>query len=396
MSRKIIYYYGNYFSEVAHLSENEPLCHRVNNSRISLENSLQDLLIKNPEAQIEIYADNRELLRRFSKNEKFALFTTAGFEDWPCIHPELISLRIPVENIFGLTERVDSKGSVVTPLQDSEVEFLISKLNLMELKHVAIGLIHSNKNKSHEKIACDLLKKAGFNVQVSHVIDSKDEIERWCSLVTLIQQDLALENLKKYLQEKLKDLFARCQVLSKRENIEKNLSGVEVYLGLDGFTLSKDGQNNFPLSIQPTSEVHSSHWGFPGIKDTELGYEPGPILMGRGHKLTFLDLLLLDQTPAHLPEVQTNSKLKSRIYDQLKVFNERHKEEYRDPQKIADMLLQESFQKIRAEILFFAKDSTKIKVTGNISPHVKEFLRIENAAFAEDFDFNRVKGLGAQ
>lgn len=45
-------------------------------------------------------------------------------------------------------------------------------------------------------------------------------------------------------------------------------------------------------SIQPTSEIATSIWGPPLIRSLELGYEPGPISLGKGLKPTLLDLLI--------------------------------------------------------------------------------------------------------
>src|SRR4051812_43384376 len=86
MSRKIVYYYGNFFSEVAFLSpEGTPSAfQRINNSKLNIENSLLELInsAATPELVINIIPNSKELLRRFSKTDKMAFLTTAGFEDW--------------------------------------------------------------------------------------------------------------------------------------------------------------------------------------------------------------------------------------------------------------------------------------------------------------------------
>jgi N-methylhydantoinase A/oxoprolinase/acetone carboxylase beta subunit/N-methylhydantoinase B/oxoprolinase/acetone carboxylase alpha subunit len=62
-------------------------------------------------------------------------------------------LRLPV------TERVDFLGDVLTPLDEASVEALVPALRDAEVQSVAIGLLHSYANPSHEKRVAEILRE---------------------------------------------------------------------------------------------------------------------------------------------------------------------------------------------------------------------------------------------
>ncbi|MCK4866736.1 MAG: hydantoinase/oxoprolinase family protein, partial [Alphaproteobacteria bacterium] len=61
-------------------------------------------------------------------------------------------LRLPV------TERVDFLGEVLTPLDDDSVEALVPALRDADVQSVAIGLLHSYANPSHEQRVAEILR----------------------------------------------------------------------------------------------------------------------------------------------------------------------------------------------------------------------------------------------
>ena len=91
-----------------------------------------------------------------------ALITTKGFRDVLAIgrqtRPALFdtSIRKPdplVERYLRreLNERLNSKGEVLVPLDDQELETLIDELSETGIKAVAVSFLHSYKNPAHEE-----------------------------------------------------------------------------------------------------------------------------------------------------------------------------------------------------------------------------------------------------
>jgi N-methylhydantoinase A len=107
------------------------------------------------------------------KGSKTALVTTMGFRDLLEIgrgqrltgglfDPKFVrpSPLVPRPLRFELHERVDSTGAVYLPLDDEEVRELGMRLAGLGVESVAICLLHSYLNDSHERRAESLLKQA--------------------------------------------------------------------------------------------------------------------------------------------------------------------------------------------------------------------------------------------
>ena len=48
-----------------------------------------------------------------------------------------------------------------------------------------------------------------------------------------------------------------------------------------------------PLKLQPTAVIESNFWGVPAVTSRTVGFEPGPMCLGRGLRPTLLDVLFL-------------------------------------------------------------------------------------------------------
>jgi len=127
------------------------------------------------------------------KGARLALITTAGFEDVICIgrqtRPELYNFMVrraePLvspELTFGLRERIAADGSVLQPLDDSELTTLIATLHSLKIDSVAVCFLHSYAFPQHEQQAATALRAAGFRVSASHeVLPEYREYERWAT-----------------------------------------------------------------------------------------------------------------------------------------------------------------------------------------------------------------------
>ncbi len=111
-------------------------------------------------------ATNAILERR---GAKCALVTTKGFRDIFMIgrqkrhetydlhldKPQPLTLR---KNVFEVEERVSHSGEVLKPLNQGEIEALVSKLKSNGYQSVAICLMHSYANSAHEQRLADAIK----------------------------------------------------------------------------------------------------------------------------------------------------------------------------------------------------------------------------------------------
>lgn len=149
----------------------------------------------NADASVEVthgstVATNAVLER---KGARFALITTAGFEDVLAIgrqtRPELYNFNVtrpePLvarDRIFGLAERLAYDGSVLLPINPAEVDALITRLRTLQVESVAVCFLHSYSNPAHEQQVTAAFRKAGFRASASYeVLPEYREYERWAT-----------------------------------------------------------------------------------------------------------------------------------------------------------------------------------------------------------------------
>src|SRR5882724_9141392 len=127
---------------------------------------------------------------------KVALIATAGFEDVLDIaryrRRDLYRLDIPPKSpslvprelCFGLVERLDHEGNVLKPLQDREIDRLVTWLKQTGVQSVAVALLHAYANPAHERMLAERLKAVVPHVSLSHEVNPEvREYERTSSTV---------------------------------------------------------------------------------------------------------------------------------------------------------------------------------------------------------------------
>jgi N-methylhydantoinase A/oxoprolinase/acetone carboxylase beta subunit len=126
------------------------------------------------------------------KGARVALLITKGFEDVLLIgrqaRNELYNFMVRGNRemiapgfTFGLTERIDHLGNILEPLRPAELSEITKKLRKAEVECVAVCLLHSYVNPTHELEVTDYLEKAGFVVSTSYrILPEYREYER-CS-----------------------------------------------------------------------------------------------------------------------------------------------------------------------------------------------------------------------
>jgi 5-oxoprolinase (ATP-hydrolysing) len=106
------------------------------------------------------------------KGAKVTLLITQGFKDLLKIgtqqRPHLFALNIvkpaPLyENVIEVEERLDSRGNILIHLTDSEIDRIIKTLQAQQVEAIAIALLHSYLNPSHEHLLKERLEKEGFS-----------------------------------------------------------------------------------------------------------------------------------------------------------------------------------------------------------------------------------------
>ena len=126
------------------------------------------------------------------KGARAALVTTRGFRDvlelrrsaradLYDLFQEAPAVLIPRHRRLVVTERISAQGEVVTPLDPQEVAALIDRLRAMEVEAVAVTLLFSFLNDSHERQLAQAIRAALPGVPVylsSEVLPEVQEFER--------------------------------------------------------------------------------------------------------------------------------------------------------------------------------------------------------------------------
>src|SRR5579864_4873066 len=126
---------------------------------------------------------------------RVALVTTAGFEDVLEIgrqaRPKLYDFfmdraapLVPAERRFGLRERIGADGKVVQRPTRNEVTHVVRRVLASKAQSVAVCLLFSFSNSTHEREIAAALRRAGLAVSVSYeILPEFREFERTSTTV---------------------------------------------------------------------------------------------------------------------------------------------------------------------------------------------------------------------
>ena len=130
------------------------------------------------------------------KGARVVLITTKGFEDVIEIGRQN---RADLYNVFlapnkplvekklrlGIKERTSYDGKVLTKLDTTDLQKLLSKLKRIKPEVIAISFLHSYANPDHENRVADFLKPLGLPISVSSsILPEFREYERTSTVVT--------------------------------------------------------------------------------------------------------------------------------------------------------------------------------------------------------------------
>ncbi len=161
------------------------------------------------------------------KGAKTALITTRGFRDVIEMRTESrfeqydLNLRLPEPLLprnrrYVVNERVDATGKVLIPLDRTEVETLCDELREAEYESVAVGLLHSYVNDSHERQIASALAERLPHIMVSlssQVSPQMREYERFSTTIANAYVHPLMKSYLDRLRGRLAEEGAECPIL---------------------------------------------------------------------------------------------------------------------------------------------------------------------------------------
>jgi N-methylhydantoinase A/oxoprolinase/acetone carboxylase beta subunit len=288
------------------------------------------------------------------KGARVALVATAGFEDVIYIgrqtRPELYNLFVPPRRaivepglVFGVPERMDATGHVLEAVDRETVDKLATRLVHRGAEIVAVCLLHSYVNPTHERQVAERFRRAGLCVCASHeVLPEYREFERWSTTAINAYVMPLIDRYLSTLQQRLKGSpvhimqsnggsisasAARAQPVRMllsgpaagvvgaravagaagfRRILSFDMGGTSTDVSLidDAIAMTTDSCiGGFPVRL-PMIDIHSVGAGGGSIafKDSggalrvgprSAGAKPGPACYGTGKELTVTDANLL-------------------------------------------------------------------------------------------------------
>ncbi|WP_413288541.1 hydantoinase/oxoprolinase N-terminal domain-containing protein [Bdellovibrio sp. HCB337] len=414
-------YVGESFVE-AHLSHNQKSIHfnRWYLGKEGFKSGLQKFFQEAGVAQVQkAYVASRfvEKIFAYRLGGSVATLTTKGFENWPGMR-QPTNLKVgplsSVDLLFAIDERCSADGILETELSDAEVTETLEKLRQKQAKRVCIHFLNASKNPHNQNKMKEALLKENFEVFTPTVTaENADEVSEWRKNIlnaslsgTFAEvQDELNEGLKAFLPEGQRaSFYAADGTLFDRENHQRLSSlwgafGIwtqalrkkhasekfdVLYLGLEQFNLLnplKQNQvwnspwgvihapqvQNQVLSLQPTTSIEIDAWGELAFSKNALGYEPGPMFMGRGQVPTFLDLW--SENTADLKGVADRRSPQGlqKFKNQLWALNKTSNQQYDSEAKLLTSLQNLAMQKLGMEITLRAENK-KIYCLGALAP----------------------------
>ncbi len=144
------------------------------------------------------------------RGAKTALITTQGFRDVIEMRTESrfeqydLNLNLPAPLLprnmrYTVAERVDARGDILVDLDIKEVEALAGQIAEARYDSVAVGLIHSYANDTHEKMVRDVLQKRLPDVMVSLSSEVSPQMREYERFNTVVANAYIKPLMKSYL-----------------------------------------------------------------------------------------------------------------------------------------------------------------------------------------------------
>jgi N-methylhydantoinase A/oxoprolinase/acetone carboxylase beta subunit len=272
------------------------------------------------DARLWLTWDYERVCLREHWGSKAAFIATEGFENLLelglqdrqstfGLRSEKVQPFITRDFSFGLSERTLASGEIGKSLEESEIDAICSKLKLLEVKNVAVCLLHSPVNSANEKFLSQALKKNDFNVFCSFE-ENGSELER----AKKVSAKAFLEAEKNELLQKIKNLgfkpeniFFKSERPAFNHNAEKTHS---VYIEfLEDRILLTQNKKTSEIAVSPLSIVDLDAGALPHVGPERVDSEPGPMVFGKGLKLTAFDIFSNKSklTASEIPRLKLDS-----------------------------------------------------------------------------------------
>ncbi|MCO4826271.1 MAG: hydantoinase/oxoprolinase family protein, partial [Amylibacter sp.] len=182
------------------------------------------------------------------RGAKTALITTNGFRDVIEMRTESrfeqydLNLNLPEPLLarqmrYTVTERVDATGSVLIPLDRSEVEAVVDRVAAAGYESVAIGLMHSYLNDAHEQMVAEVVAEKMPDAMISissEVSPQMREYERFNTVVA-----------NAYIKPLMKSYLGRLEGRLRDEGVDCNI----FLMHSGGGIISIENAANFPVRL---------------------------------------------------------------------------------------------------------------------------------------------------
>ncbi len=349
-----------------------------------------------------------------------ATLTTKGFESWPSAR-QPINLAInqkvgplsSIELVFAVDERCTAQGEISKEVSDEEIAELVEKLRQKQAKRICIHLLNAHKNPHNQNKLKEALLKENFEIFVP-TFDSEntDEVSRWRKNILNASLSGTFEEVQAELNEGLKDFlpegqrasFISAEAAAFDKESDQRLSSLWgsysvwahnlkrqysdkidiLYLGLEQFCLlnpekkiqiwkSPWGEVHAPqvqnhlLCLQPTTAIEISPWGELSFSQAALGYEPGPMFMGRGQIPTLLDLWEDKTSTIKGIAERYSAQGVQKFRNQLLALNKTSSQQLDSVESTLPHLRQLALHKLTVDIALRA-ENTKIICMGALAP----------------------------
>lgn len=345
---------GESFAEYTLLSNSEPIAQkRVYLAREGLKQSLSQFIsvnLENKPHQAFVSLRLPKKLLDFELSGAVAHIATEGFEHWLNLSNKGARPLTDANLLFSIQERVRADGTIETPINLEQLESIAEKIKMMDSKKVCLHFLHSPINPENLKKAQAFLLEKGLEVFTPENSDSADEVKRWNKNALSATISGIYSESKAEIHEALQGTLTKDQIYfisssgkltseNKSEDPSQEINnlfsaytaigtvfgGSEksdiLYLGLENFLLisgsewvqtwsSPWGDVEVPhlktveIGIQPTSGITLNGFGRFDFSTTQEGWEPGPMFMGRGQKLSLLDLWAENSKLARVPGLE--------------------------------------------------------------------------------------------
>lgn len=425
---------GESFAEYSLLEGTKPLAQkRVYLARETIKQSLLSFLAENTFAapqNVFVSLKIPKKLLDYRLSGAVAHISTEGFERWLNLSGSAKELT-QEDLIFSVRERTLANGTVEIPLEAADIEAIAAKLLLMNCKRVCVHFLHAQANSSNQILATDLLRAQGLEVFLPTMHSDSSEVERWKknalnATISSVFQDRKTEILDALpttlTKENIHFLDAQGALHSPTEVVplEGYFSALTalgkiygaphqadvLYLGLEEFTLVS-AQTESPLwksdwgavalshlathslGIQPTLGVQLNIFGHFDFTEKQEGWEPGPMCLGRGQKLSLLDLWSENSKLTHLAGLSERLSAQGiqRFKNSLLALTKSTRTRNTDLAHVTKEMQSLTMQRLALET-FLHRRSNKLRVAGPLATVFANAFKKDSGTTIETNDFH--------